>query len=183
MSVSPSRKRRCENFGKDWEIQLGISVVGRSLQTKNPIHATCNFCTRFGKKHKEKTPTSQTHSENLTKTVKKKRKVDSSLFTLFTSPWRIDHIKAHMKNLHCEHWDTYQNLSLPEKSKYFDQILKHTIKNYLDVKSTPTTYLCNVTIINLIQEVLIDDGEPGFEINIDLSLNYNTCEDKSDKNL
>ena len=93
MSVSPSRKRRCENFGKDWEIQLGISVVGRSLQTKNPIHATCNFCTRFGKKHKEKTPTSQTHSENLTKTVKKKRKVDCDVFTQFTTPWRKDHIK------------------------------------------------------------------------------------------
>ena len=65
MSLSPSRRRGGEKFGKDWEIQLGISVTAKSLQPpNNPILSTCNFCTHFGKKHKEKTPTSQTHSEN-----------------------------------------------------------------------------------------------------------------------
>jgi len=88
-------KKRTTPYNEGHVLQYGLEIASWSAITQQVDSVRCKFCIYFGKGGK-------------TASARKRKVTDNIKY--FTSPFRVDCYKSHLKT-HSEKWAEYQSLS------------------------------------------------------------------------
>jgi hypothetical protein len=126
--ASPIPMRKCPlrgiTFNQDWVLEFALEITYRDPVSLNVIYADCKLCRLLGRDEK---------SRNTDGTEPKRVRTDTVI--TYSSPWRHDNMRRHLKQQHARTWTLYQKMSFEDKQAFILLGNLHSMDN-VDIPPT-----------------------------------------------